>query len=473
VGKQGALYAVTSWTLVLPSYVFVLWGEIPYLGDIPSFSPLMALMVFVTLGFVLPRVWLANGRRWERLWAKSRNSNTQVLVLASRNMASVAGVQSVLDKVIVTIQDVLGAEEIALFLAEEPHGSFRIKGSRGWRSGQQDSVLDRIDPLVCVLLERMQIVSRVQVAEEAGSAREVARRMEEMDVELSVPLICGGKLLGMVNLGNKRDGKAYEPEEVETLSLLANQAAAAIENQQLYENLRQARQALQRMDRLAALGTLTAGLAHEIRNPLVAIKTFTQLLPERYGDLEFRESFKALALKEVDRICGLVNDLLNFARPPMPDPSLADVNEVVAGMARMLQTEAKKKGVRMKVELGDVPKILLDRGQVEQVIMNVILNAIQSIAGEGEVDVATGVWIDDGGRRMVRIEVKDNGTGIAEKDVENIFHPFYTTKSDGSGLGLSISNHIVQEHGGYILVESKVGEGTRFLIDLPVDRKAF
>ncbi|MBI2210511.1 MAG: HAMP domain-containing protein [Deltaproteobacteria bacterium] len=233
--------------------------------------------------------------------------------------------------------------------------------------------------------------------------------------------------------------------------------------------LKQSQNIIRRADRLSSLGMLTAGLAHEIRNPLVAIRTFTQLLPERYQEAEFRNSFQALALKEVDRICGLINDLLSFARPSTPNVSEEDANEIVDSIVRILDTEAKEREVSMYRHLAlDLPKIFIDKEQIKQVSMNVILNALQSIEGRGVVEVSTRLFSKNGTEQYVQIEIRDSGAGIPEKDIEDIFNPFFTTKKDGSGLGLSISHQIVQEHGGYIVVESQVGKGTTFLINLPV-----
>ena len=233
--------------------------------------------------------------------------------------------------------------------------------------------------------------------------------------------------------------------------------------------LKQSQSIIRRADRLSSLGMLTAGLAHEIRNPLVAIRTFTQLLPERYLDQEFRNSFQALALKEIDRICGLVNDLLSFARPTAPNTSAQDVNEIVENIARILETEAKEQDVKILLHLADgLPKIFIDKEQIKQVCMNLILNAIQSIEGGGLVEASTHLFGENGSRGFVQIEVRDTGIGIPEKDLENIFNPFFTTRKDGSGLGLSISHQIVKEHGGYIVVESQVGRGTSFFVRLPV-----
>jgi signal transduction histidine kinase len=233
--------------------------------------------------------------------------------------------------------------------------------------------------------------------------------------------------------------------------------------------LKQSQSIIRRADRLSSLGMLTAGLAHEIRNPLVAIRTLTQLLPERYQDQEFRDSFRTLALKEVDRICGLINDLLSFARPSAPNVSAEDLNDIVDNIARILETEAKEKDVNVAFRPGvGLPKVFIDKEQIKQVCMNVILNAIQSIEGTGEIEIATRRFGKNGSGDFVQVEIRDSGVGIPESDLENIFNPFFTTKKDGSGLGLSISHQIVKEHGGYIIVESRPGKGTTFFINLPV-----
>ncbi len=273
-------------------------------------------------------------------------------------------------------------------------------------------------------------------------------------------------------MGHKEGRGIYSNEDLELLSALTNQAAVAIENARLYENLKQSQNIIRRADRLSSLGLLTAGLAHEIRNPLVAIRTFTQLLPERYQDAEFRDSFQGLALKEVDRICGLINDLLSFARPSPPNVSEENVNEIVDAISRILGTEAKEKGVEIRRCFAtDLPKILIDREQMKQVFMNVILNAIQSMEEGGLIEISTRLFAKNGTEKagqFVQVEIRDTGIGIPEENLEHIFDPFFTNKKEGSGLGLSISHQIIQEHGGYVDVESRVGEGTSFFINLPI-----
>jgi two-component system NtrC family sensor kinase len=371
-----------------------------------------------------------------------------------------------------TVVKALEVQKASLFLLDDADGMFKLKSSVGLgldASKGQD--ISRDEPLVQTLVKRPEALIREELELLKGDLRggKLARKMRQLQAEITLPLNSKDRLIGILNLGLREGKEMYSQEDVEVLSTLANQTAIAIENARLYENLKQSQSIIRRADRLSSLGMLTAGLAHEIRNPLVAIRTFTQLLPERYQDQEFREMFQSLAMKEVDRICELVNDLLSFARPSTPNVSAQDVNEIVGNIARILQSQAKEKDVKIGLHMAaKLPKIFIDKEQIKQVCMNLILNAIQSIENGGSVEIGTHLYGENGSARFVQIEVRDSGIGIPEKDIENIFNPFFTTKKDGSGLGLSISHQIIKEHGGYMVVESQVGKGTSFFIRLPV-----
>jgi signal transduction histidine kinase len=223
---------------------------------------------------------------------------------------------------------------------------------------------------------------------------------------------------------------------------------------------------------LASLGTLTAGLAHEIRNPLVAIKTFTQLLPERLEDEEFRTHFLNIASSEVDRISSLITELLEFARPSDPKMEFEDINSILDGMILLVSTETKKKQINIvKNYITNLPPIKIDREQIKQVFLNFLLNSIEATPERGEMTVKTRSFLKPGGEPYIQIEFTDNGRGIPAEHLEDIFTPFFTTKDKGSGLGLSISHQIVQDHRGYIDVESELNKGTSFFINLPLNQE--
>ena len=236
---------------------------------------------------------------------------------------------------------------------------------------------------------------------------------------------------------------------------------------------------IRRSDRLASLGTLSAGMAHEIKNPLVSIKTFAQLLPERYQDSDFRETFFSLIGHEVDRIDSLVNQLLRFARPAKPLLKPTHVHEVLEKALLLVGHRLYQKDVKLvRSWHAEVDTIRADADQIEQVFLNFFINALDAMKTGGSLTVATEVgsanaWpavLSDDVREILRITVQDDGSGIKPEDVPHVFDPFFTTKDYGTGLGLSVVHGIVQEHGGQIEVESELDRGTSFHILLPLTR---
>jgi PAS domain S-box-containing protein len=239
---------------------------------------------------------------------------------------------------------------------------------------------------------------------------------------------------------------------------------------------------IRRSDRLASLGTLSAGMAHEIKNPLVSIKTFAQLLPERYQDSDFRETFFSLIGHEVDRIDSLVNQLLRFARPAKPLLKPMHVHEVLEKALLLVGHRLYQKEIKLTRSWNaELDTIRADADQIEQVFLNFFINALDAMKPGGSLTVSTDVsttnaWptalpVQAGEvQEILRVTVQDDGHGIKPEDVAHVFDPFFTTKDYGTGLGLSVVHGIVQEHGGQIEVESEIERGTSFHILLPLAR---
>lgn len=473
VFKRSLIYALLLLMLLVPCYLLLIFAQAFAFGQIDYAFSLILLLLLMVVGFLFPKLRFRTEDALERVLFKRKHDYRETLLRSSKDMISVIDLDTLSGKLVRTVSSAMGVEKASLYLTDELKGNFGVKASAGLDIDQfKDVLLLRDDPLVQRFLRRPEILVReeLEMSQNGRQAeRDLSRRLAHLEAEVSLPLVTQERLIGILNLGHKEGREMYSSDDLEVLSALTNQAAVAIENARLYQNLKQSQRVLQRADRLSSLGMLTAGLAHEIRNPLVAIRTFTQLLPERYQDTEFRCNFQSLALKEVDRICGLINDLLNFARPSAPNVAAEDINEIVQNVARILETEAKEKDVRIAFDLTtELPKIFVDKEQMKQVFMNVILNAIQSIDGGGVVEVFSRVFSQGAPHQYVQVGIHDSGVGIPQKDLENIFNPFFTTKKGGSGLGLSITHQIVQEHAGYMYVESQLGQGTTFYINLPV-----
>ncbi|MBN2238398.1 MAG: PAS domain-containing protein [Dehalococcoidales bacterium] len=221
-------------------------------------------------------------------------------------------------------------------------------------------------------------------------------------------------------------------------------------------------------DRLASIGKLTSGVAHEINNPLAIIKGLTELLLDSEINGETREDVTTIS-EEVDRATSIVSNLLTFARRQHGEKRFIDVNEIIQKTVALREYELTCNNIQTILDLSpDLPRIVGNNIQIRQVITNLIINAeffITEANGQGTIEVSTREVED-----MVYIRIKDDGPGISQENISRIFDPFFTTKriGQGTGLGLSICHGIITEHGGDITVESKPGDGTAFIITLPV-----
>ena len=284
---------------------------------------------------------------------------------------------------------------------------------------------------------------------------------------LALPVRSGAGPAGLL-LVDRGGGAPLAPPDRLLAEQFGEAAACLAEHGRIAGDLERTRELLAHADRLSALGLLAAGVAHEIRNPLVSVRTFIQLLPERLSDEEFRTGFRDLALDEIERICGLINDLLAFSRPGPGEREATNVNEAVSQILRLLQTEARRRNITItrRAEAEQAP-VEVDHAHVKQVLMNVLLNAIQACEPGGSVEITTRTD-ERGGDAWCVVTVADSGPGIPPEHVAQIFDPFFTTKAAGSGLGLFIAREIVTRHGGYIGTAARERGGTEFSIHFPL-----
>jgi len=227
----------------------------------------------------------------------------------------------------------------------------------------------------------------------------------------------------------------------------------------LEEKLRQA-------DRLAALGTLSAGLAHEIKNPLSAIKTFVQLLPKKLGQHSFMEKFNTTVPREIDRINQLVEDLLELTRRRVHPFVSLNVNHLILQVIDLHSEEMRKRQIHFKDYLDkDLPSIEGDPERLYRAFSNLIINAIQAMPEGGSLMISSK---HDPFTSGIQISFRDTGIGMDEETTRNLFNPFFTTKDKGVGLGMALTHKIIEDHKGLIEVMSEKGEGTTFVLRLPV-----
>lgn len=292
---------------------------------------------------------------------------------------------------------------------------------------------------------------------------------------LAVPLIVRGEVIGVLEAINKRGGQ-FTAADLSLLESLARPAAAAIENARLYEQAVQRAEQLQRSqaqliqsEKLAAMGRLTASLAHEINNPLQAILNFLHLALDYPIDEARRRDYLEITRDETRRLAQLVAHMLDFYRPTQQaQPHNVDVN---ATLERVLALSAKKlqtSNVQVKMQLADkLPPAAGVLDQIAQVFLNLVVNAAEAMSDShrhgGRLTVASRL---DANGQWIEVSFSDDGPGIAAQDLPHIFEPFYTTKQSGTGLGLSVSYGIVEAYGGAITVSSAPGQGATFTVRL-------
>jgi signal transduction histidine kinase len=221
-------------------------------------------------------------------------------------------------------------------------------------------------------------------------------------------------------------------------------------------------------EKLHALGQLVAGVAHEIRNPLTSIKTFIDLLPKKYDSPQFREMIIEHLPNEVNRLNLIVSDLVDFVRPRPPNKQLYVANELT-NFLTFHQVTIEKKQIVLEKYIDDSLSFYIDIQQVRQVLLNLILNAINAVEETPLKKIVISIEKED--ENTGRIKIRDTGKGMRQEEINRIFEPFYTTKEKGVGLGLTLSYNKIKENNGDIQVNSKLNEGTTFIVTLPLYQK--
>jgi signal transduction histidine kinase len=224
------------------------------------------------------------------------------------------------------------------------------------------------------------------------------------------------------------------------------------------------------MEKMSSLGRMAAGVAHEINNPLTGILLFSSNMIKKVDPGSSLEKGLKIIIREALRCKSIIQGLLEFARDKPPKKVMEDINDVIRTAMGVVENQFYVRHVSLEPHLAqDMVKTPLDKNQIEQMLINLLLNALQAVEDHGRVSVKSML---DSEKNRIAIEIADNGCGISAENVKKIFEPFYTTRANGTGLGLAVSYGIIENHRGNIQVFSKLGEGTRFVIDFPIlDKK--
>jgi two-component system sensor histidine kinase HydH len=404
------------------------------------------------------------------------------------DLANVIDMRVLVPRVLSALEDSRRITHASIYLADPDGSGFELAGHVGPRpEARFDAIahrafFERLRRAGVVTLEGVEreIAARRTTTEELESLQAMLRTLELMNGSVALGFSGEDQLLGMLVLRDERLREAYSTDEIELFRLVATTIGVTLQNSQVYERMKE-------RDRLAALGQMAAGLAHEIRNPLGSIKGAAQFLqpsiktPGSQGspgsaDLGDQREFLNIIVEEVNRLNKIVSQFLDYARPYRGEQKPLEVAEI---LKKTLQRLAKEEASHFEIVTAfaeRLPPVRADAEQLLQVFLNLSLNALQAMPQGGKLLISTGL------RRATRrgaaaafleIRFRDTGVGIPPGDLKNLFIPFFTTKDKGTGLGLPISQRIIENHGGTIEVRSQHEEGATFTVLLPVEADAY
>jgi signal transduction histidine kinase len=292
---------------------------------------------------------------------------------------------------------------------------------------------------------------------------------------ITVPMFAKGKVVGVLVVDNHLSQRPFGERDQKLLAMLANQGGLALEASRLYQNLESANRELAQMrnrlleaDKLAALGEVAAGVAHEIRNPLVSIGGFTRRIRKKVGNDSNITPYLDVIIEEVTRLERTLNEMLDFSTDARNHFEEHDLNTIMDEALELLRRDLTDGRVEVVRDFSkDLPPVFCDDRQIKHVFLNIFLNALQAMGIKGGRLTLRSFAVVREGKQFVAGEVSDSGGGIPMDVIHNIFNPFFTTKDSGSGLGLSIVHKIVTRHFGQVEVHNREGEGASFLVTLP------
>ena len=435
---------------------------------------LLGMVVSLFFFWIVPRLKEGTERLLEQTYLRKRIGRRSRLKGLAEQICTIGAEQEIFDTTAREIAGAMGFTHLGLFVRGEFSEAYTLRAQLGWgNDGYALTTLVSDTQLVRVLAQgQVPIIfdgSEVELPAETLTEIEVTRK--QMPFEAAFPILTEGFLLGVLILSPRENRERYTEIDFSLLEAVCLQLGVTLRARQLERRASQT-------EKLISLGTLAAGLAHELRNPLVSIQTFSALLKDHGHEPEFHQEFAAIIQRDVGRIASIVENVSAFAENSTVPFRSVKIEEVINGVTEIARPELTRSGVRFTME---EPRSQLpvhgNYSQLLQVFLNLLQNALHALEGrpDGRITVTVEARAGDLPKPMLCIQVADNGSGIDPALLSRVFEPFMTTKSTGDrrgtrgmGLGLAIVRRIIQYHQGAIEVTSELGKGTTFYIYLPV-----
>ncbi|MFH0918339.1 MAG: ATP-binding protein [Candidatus Omnitrophota bacterium] len=481
ITRTGIFVSVYTLVLGLPFLFAYLFKNslINLLGADWWMGPLVLMAFLATAG---PFMYIYLQKRTEAILLREQRRYQEALKQAAVGMTRIHNLNKLLNFLVDNITKNVRISHSAIYLRDSTTGDFTLKDGRNLKKNQPvflnksnllvDCLQKQKDPLLYEEVKRK--------SEETPDSvfSELEKQMRSLNASVVVACSLDDKLLGLLILGNKYSGKSYTTDDLDIFLLLASGAALAIENALLYENIEaqvqlrtqelvEVQKQLVHAEKLATVGTLAGGVAHEINNPLTAILTNVQMLLS--GDELDKESLEMI--EEATKRCKtIVQKLMAFSKKPMESTMMYRINllEIIQRTVDFLKYQLEQDNISLEVTAGkESYPVMANHDELGQVVTNIVLNArdaIKQIKKSGTVFITL---LEE--ENWIKICIKDEGVGIPPEILNRIFDPFFTTKEVGKGLGLglSICQSIIEKHKGKIIVESELNKGSMFVLQLP------
>lgn len=381
-------------------------------------------------------------------------------------MHALTSLEDVFDVVVTKSTETLNAKGALLRILNKETNRFEVRAA----AGLGERYLNKGPVTTETILSTLSQPGKVYIITDIWNAPRIEYPQQTWDegirMLLDVPLAVNEQVTGLLRiyLAEQRDLSADELDFIQTIAM---QCACVIQRVSLIQRQQSRFDYLAtQVEKGSSLGRMAAGIAHEINNPLAGILLYSSNMSKKVPKGGPLEDGLKIIMKETQRCKKIIQGLLDFAREQEPERALVNVNDVTNSAIGIVENEFHLRQVHIRKELAeDMVEALLDKNQIEQVLINLLLNALQAVDDSGRVTVKTALNKE---KRKIQVEIADNGCGISKENMEKIFEPFFSTKANGTGLGLAVSYGIVMNHKGDIRVLSEPGRGARFIVELPM-----
>jgi signal transduction histidine kinase len=497
ITRTGIFIAVYSLILGIPFIVasafrLRLTG---YLGDKWWWVPMGLLTVLATVG---PFIYIFIEKKAEEALLKEQRQYQNTLRQASSGMIRVRELKRLLNLIVHVVTRAVRLEFAAIYLFDADRTQYKMAAKRDSSKFSQDHTIDMDSPLI----DRLQQIREPLVYEEVQLQsqdnprdliiKSLEQQLKEIKASVVIPSYVGNRMLGFIVLGKKKTGKIFTQDDLNVFSVLANQAALAIENAQFYEDIKETQEQLFQAEKMATIGTMADGLSHQINNRFQALSLISgdsldilkttdiancsEGVKDAFSQLKYAFERVQSNVKQGGEI---VRGLLKYSRPGETGFEFVEFNRIIDGALEMAQYKVRLNELNIIRNFpAGLPKIKCNLTQLEEIFFNMVDNAYDAIKErqalnqetkiQGEIKISA--QAEDGNMRII---FEDNGIGVKDKDKEKLFTPFFTTKSTnrkGTGLGLYVIQKIVGFHEGTITIDSTYNKGTTFDILLPISQ---